>query len=229
MKQNSITNVHSGLSSKGIAKPIVNRRFWSDDERKILSEMFADNYTETICKILNRSYRSVCSQATLMGLKKSEAFMKRELERQADRLRIVGVKSRYQKGRKPENKGKPMPKEVYEKVKRTMFKKGHEPHNTNYDGHERLSKDGYIEIRIRKGRYVLKHRHVWEQANGKVPKGYIVVFKNRDPKNIVLENLELISREENMQRNTIHRFPTELKSTIRLVKKLKRTINEKQN
>lgn len=95
--------------------------------------------------------------------------------------------------------------------------------------HERISKDGYVEIRIRKGKYVLKHRHVWEQANGKVPKGYIVVFKDRNQNNIVVENLELISREENMQRNTIHRFPYELKSTIRLVNKLKRTINEKQD
>lgn len=164
-----------------------------------------------------------------MGLKKSEAFMKMELERQAERIRMVGVQSRYHKGREPENKGKPMPKEVYEKVKRTMFKKGNKPHNTKYDGHERISKDGYAEIRVRLGKYVLKHRHIWEQANGKVPTGYIVVFKDRNPNNIVLDNLELISREENMLRNTIHRFPAELKSTIRLVNKLKRTINEKQD
>lgn len=221
-------------SSKHIHQPTlhkasVTRRFWSEHERKVMREKFADNYTETICHMLNRSYRSVCSQATLLGLKKSKAFMKMELERQADRLRIVGVQSRYHKGREPENKGKPMPKEVYEKVKRTMFKKGNKPHNTNYDGHERISKDGYVEVRIRLGKYVLKHRHIWEQANGKVPKGHIVVFKDRNPNNIVLENLELISREENMQRNTIHRFPAELKSTIRLVNKLKRTINEKQD
>lgn len=229
MKPNRITNADSGSVSKGIAKPLVTRRFWSDDERKILSEMFADNYTETICKIFNRSYRSVCSQATLMGLKKSEAFMKMELERQADRLRIVGVQSRYHKGREPENKGKPMRKEVYEKVKRTMFKKGNKPHNTTYDGHERISKDGYVEIRIRLCKYVLKHRHIWEQANGKVPKGYIVVFKDRNPNNIVLENLELISREENMYRNSKHGYPLEVIPTLTILNKLKKKIHEKQN
>lgn len=220
---------NSGSVSLAFANRHVTRRFWSEHERKVMIEMFADNYTETVCKILNRSYRSVCSQATLMGLKKSDAFMKMELERQADRLRIVGVKSRYNKGREPENKGKPMSKELYEKCKPTMFKKGNEPHNTNYDGHERISKDGYVEIRIRKGKYVLKHRHVWEQVNGKIPKGFIVVFKDRNHQNIVIENLELISREENMKRNTIHRFPVELKNTIRLVNKLKQTINEKQD
>ena len=46
------------------------RRIWSDNERKILLEMFCDNYTSTICKILNRSYGSVSSQSLLMGLKK---------------------------------------------------------------------------------------------------------------------------------------------------------------
>ena len=141
MKSNISTNVHSGLSRKGIAKPLVNRRLWSDDERKILSEMFADNYTETICKILNRSYRSVCSQSFLMGLKKSDAFMKMELEKQAERLKIVGIAGRYAKGRTPENKGKKMPNDVYEKVKHTMFKKGQLPHNSYNDWVEVLRAD----------------------------------------------------------------------------------------
>ena len=206
------------------------RRYWTEEERKIMTDMFADTYTSDICRLLNRSYSSVSAQASIMGLKKSESFMEIELCRQAQRLRVVGVKSRYKKGRTPENKGKPMPKEVYEKLKHTMFKPGREPHNTHYDGHERTNQDGYIEVRIRKGKYVLKHRYVWEQANGKIPNGMIVVFKDRNPNNICLENLELISQVENLQRNTIHRFPPELKRTIRLLGKLKRTINnEKQN
>ena len=110
-----------------------------------------------------------------------------------------------------------------------MFKKGHEPHNTCYDGHERISKDGYIEVRIMKGKYVSKHRHLWEQSNGKLPKGYILIFKDKNQQNTSLDNLELISREENMRRNTIHRFPNELKTTITLINKLKKTINEKQD
>lgn len=204
--------------------------FWSDDERQIMREMFADNYTETICQLLNRSYRSVCSQASLMGVKKSEAFRKMELGKQADRLKIAGAKYRFVKGQVPENKGKPMPKDVYDKCKNTMFKKGNQPHNTNYDGHERISKDGYVEVRIRKGKYALKQRVVWETLVGKIPKNHIVVFKDRNPQNLALENLELINRAENMQRNTIHRYPAELKEVIRLTNKLKRkTDATKQN
>jgi hypothetical protein len=204
-------------------------RIWTDEEKRIMKETFADNYTEDVCKKLNRSYRSVCSQASLMKLKKSDSFMKMELEKQAQRLRTSGIAHRFYKGSIPANKGKPMAKEVYDKCKATMFKRGQAPHNENYDGHERLSKDGYVEIRIRRGKYVLKHRHIWEQENGPIPKEMILVFKDNNPAHIFLENLELITKAENMKRNTIHRYPAELKRTIRLVKKLNRKINEKQN
>lgn len=205
------------------------RRLWTDQERAILTKMYADSYTIEIATKLSRPITSIYAQANLMGLKKSPSFLKMELQRQAERLKVVGVNGRFSKGHLPANKGKQMPEAVYEKAKLTMFKKGNQPHNTKYNGHERISKDGYLEIRIELGKYVLKHRHVWEQSKGKIPNGYIIVFKDRNPMNIALDNLELITKKENMLRNTLHRFPTELKSTIRLVNKLKRNIHEKQN
>jgi len=115
------------------------RRLWTEKECEVMLSMFADNYTIDVCKILNRTYGSICSQANIMNLKKSDEFRSMELQRQADRLKVVGAKFRYAKGREPENKGKPMSKELYDKCKATMFKKGNEPHNTCYDGHERIS------------------------------------------------------------------------------------------
>jgi len=52
------------------------------------------------------------------------------------------------------------------------------------------------------------------------------VFRDRNPQHIELDNLELVTRAENMRRNTIHRYPPELKSTIRQLSKLKRAISE---
>lgn len=219
--------------SPACAKRHVTRRFWSEQERKIMREMFSDNYTETVCKMLSRSYRSVCSQAALMGLKKSETFMKMELGKQAARLKIVGSKHRYKKGREPENKGKKMPKEIYEKVKHTMFKKGSIPHNSKSAGSEVLRKDKsgkeYLMIKV-PGERKLKHKHVhlWETENGKIRKGFNVVFKDGNPLNCCIKNLECISNAELMQRNTIHRFPYELKTVIKLTHKLKRTIHAKE-
>jgi hypothetical protein len=232
MKPNANKNIHSGFSKKGIIKPIV-KGFWSDNERKILSEMFADNYTESICKILNRSYGSVSTKAALMGLKKSDVFRKMELEKQAERLSIIGVSGRYIKGREPENKGKKMPNEVYEKINHTMFKKGQQSHNSYSDWTEVLRADkkgkNYWLIKLPNERKLKpKHIWLWQTQNGKVEKGFNVVFKDGNQLNCIIENLECISNAELMKRNTIHRFPDELKSTIRLVNKLKRNINAKE-
>ena len=119
---------------------------------------------------------------------------------------------------------------MYERVKVSMFKKGNEPHNTKYDGHERLDpKDGYIYIRISKGKYVLKHRLIWEQHNGQIPKGNIIIFKDKDKYNLNIDNLQMITKRENMLRNTVTKYPIELQQLIKLNNKLKTTLHEKQN
>lgn len=184
------------------------RKIWTDDEQKILTDMYQDHYTAEICRILGRTLSSVYARACILGLKKSEAFRNMELQLQAERLKRVSLEHRYQKGAIPHNKGKKMKPEVYEKVKRTMFKKGSVPHNANYDGHKRVNEEGYTEMRIRPGKYVLLHRYIWEQAHGfDIPNGYVCVFKDNNKQNLALDNLALITREENMKRNTIHRFP----------------------
>lgn len=81
---------------------------------------------------------------------------------------------------------------------KTSFKKGQSPVNHRPVGSERISKDGYIEIKIAEPRkWALKHRIVWESKNGKIPKGHIVVFEDGNKLNLDLENLRLISRSDN--------------------------------
>lgn len=202
---------------------------WTPEDDKIMLEKYADNYTADLCKLLNRTPSSVYGRASFLCLCKSEAFKQMELQRQGDRLKKVGANGRFLKGHVSANKGAKMPKHVYEKAKATMFKKGQLPHNVKHDGHERISKDGYIEVRVALGVYKQKHRIVWEQAHGEIPKGHAVVFKDGNKQNVALENLELITRKLLMQRNSITRFPPELRSTIHQLKKLKQYINEKQN
>jgi hypothetical protein len=212
---------------------MMKRKVWSEHERQILIEMFADNYTETICSVLNRSYGSVSSQSFMMGLKKSDAFHEMEMQRQAERLKTSGKEHRFTKGSIPSNKGKKMSDEVYEKVKNTMFKKSKVPHNAYQVWHEVLRKDkcgkDYWMIKL-PGEKKLKYKHIWlyECKYGKVKKGFNVAFIDGNSLNCTIENLECISNADLMRRNTIHRFPKELKSTIRLVNKLKRTINGKE-
>ena len=69
---------------------------------------------------------------------------------------------------------------------------------------------------------------VWEEANGPIPPGYNIQFRNKNRQDLRLENLYLISRAEQMgTENSIHaRYPEELKKVIRLKGAIKRQITE---
>jgi hypothetical protein len=109
----------------------------------------------------------------------------------------------------------------------TQFKKGRKPHNYKPEGSIRVDKDGFTLIKVN-GKYVLYHRYLWIQENGKVPEGYVVAFKDGDKSNITLDNLELITKQENMLRNTVHRLPEEIKEVINLKKTITRITNGKR-
>jgi hypothetical protein len=219
-------------NSNGEGNSTLKLRNWSEYEQHVLVTMFPDNYTETICNLLNRSYSSVAHRAYLFGLKKSADFKQKELEKQGERLYIAGKSYRYTAGNIPDNKGKKITIDVYKKLSPTMFVKGRVPHNAKKDWEEvyKKSKSGkpYLMVKV-PGIANLQPKHIWlwETKNGKVEKGFNIVFKDGNQLNCTIENLEYISNAELMKRNTIHRFPDELKSTIKLVNKLKKAINEK--
>ena len=102
----------------------------------------------------------------------------------------------------PHNKGKKMPPEVYEKIKPTLFKKGHNM-NARPVGSERIDIDGYTEIKIAMpNKWRLKHVEVWESYYGKVPENHCVIFLDGDKRNFDINNLALITRAENLFLNS---------------------------
>ena len=70
---------------------------------------------------------------------------------------------------------------------------------------EKTMSDGYVYVKIktkgsRKNRYwKVKHRWLWEQTNGKIPKGMIIIFLDGNKNNIVLENLAMITKAEKVK------------------------------
>lgn len=109
-------------------------------------------------------------------------------------------------GSTPMNKGKKqveyMSPESIVKASVGRFGKGNVPSNSKYDGYERISKDGYVEVRIRKGLFRLKHRVEWEKVNGPIPKKHLIVCLSDDVTDCRPENWELITMKENMRRNS---------------------------
>ena len=129
---------------------------------------------------------------------KDDQNFKREIERSRA---IVGVSSQIPTGRTGQfRRGQP----TWNKGKHfcaggrsieTQFKKGHIPKQWRPVGSERVNKDGYIEIKVKEPRtWMLKHRYIWQQHHGEVPKGSMVVFKDGNRKNTDISNLLLITR-----------------------------------
>ena len=79
----------------------------------------------------------------------------------------------------------------------TSFKKGNTPFNHRPVGYERITVDGYVEIKTAEPNvFELKHRWIWEQQHGPVPDNHVLVFKNMNKQNCRLDNLMLITRAE---------------------------------
>ena len=143
-----------------------------------------------------------------------------------------GEAFQFKPGHTPYNKGKKMPAETYEKVKKAMFKQGHKPHNTKPEGtiNIRADKSGrlYQYIKIKDSHWELLQRHIWTQANGEIPAGSVVNFIDGNYMNCELNNLQLKTRGEMAIMNSIHRYPAEVRDLIKLNNKLKAKTNGKQ-
>lgn len=117
-----------------------------------------------------------------------------------------GLTGHFERGHTPHNKGKKqtdyMSKECIERTKTTRFKKGNIPSNHRKVNSERISKDGYIEIKIKEpNKWMKKHRYIYEKANGKIPDGYKVIFLDGNKQNLDLTNLKLVSDAQELIMN----------------------------
>lgn len=141
--------------------------------------------------------------------------------------------SMYRKGQTPHNKGKKqvefMSAEAIEKTKKTRFKKGRQPHNTKFNGYEKICSDGYVYLRVSKGIFKLKHVYNWEAIHGKIPKSHCLKCIDGNKQNTDPTNWRLISRAENMYRNSKLNYPENLIPSLVLVNEINNTINNIKN
>ena len=197
--------------------------------RQQIIDLYPHHSTKYIAELLGVSISKVYNTAWDAKVKKSAEYM---LTPESGRIIEPSVANQFKPGHTPHNKGKQISAEIYEKVAPTMFKKGNKPHNTKPNGtiNIRADKSGrlYQYIKIKDCQWELLQRHVWTQANGEIPPGSVVIFLDGNYLNCELNNLQVISRRENMARNTIQRYPAELQEVMKLTSKLKRKTNGKQ-
>ena len=204
---------------------------WLKIDQIIFSRLYPNYSNAALAHYFGRSAVAINTKASVLGLKKSDRF----IAEQRATLAESGKKHRFAKGHVPMNKGKSQP--VTGRMAETQFKKGCKPKSWKPVGSERLTKDGYLQRKMTDTGYpprdwVSVHHLIWTEHNGPVPDGHVVVFRDGDKTNLCIDNLELITQQENMKRNSLHtNYPPELQKIIHLRGVLNRKINrlEKQH
>ena len=200
---------------------------WTQEEIDILSRLYPNHYAREIAGILGRGISSIHCKAQALGIESS-----REKNQRAGyeaSKSPASIAARFQNGSVPLNKGKKVSPEIYAKMQPTMFKKGQTPVNHRDVGSERVNVDGYIEIKVAEpNRWRLKHRVIWEQVNGVIPKGFNVQFKNHNSQDCRIENLYLISKAEQMAKENSFwaKYPKEIQEIIHLKGVVNRAIHK---
>ena len=204
------------------------KRFWTPAEEQQLTKLYPATPMPELITRFQRDDRAIYSKARSMGLARSAEYLASEHACRLRRGDNIGAAYRFQKGHTTWNAG--MKGWQAEGCQATQFKKGNKPHTWVPIGTEQI-RDGYLwrKVTDHGGRHDWKQVHVllWEQHHGPIPAGLILVFSDRNRANIQPDNLELITRAENCRRNSIHRYPPELKEVIRLQKKLERAIRKR--
>jgi hypothetical protein len=205
------------------------RKPWTKKELQILRAKYPIMPTTELANKLGRSLCSVYGQAYILNIRKDDDYLLTPESGRMCKGSTIGKNTRFKKGQHAWNKNT---KGLTGRNK-TSFKPGQMPNNYRPVGSIRTDKDGYWMIKVADPRkWELLHRNVWKKAHGPIPNGHAIIFKDGNKQNCALENLAIISREDNMLRNTIHRYPEEIKSAIKTLTKLKKTISNhgtKQN
>lgn len=120
-----------------------------------------------------------------------------QLSRHKIRTGMQGHATQFKKGHKTWNKGMKqedfLSKGQINRSKKTRFKRGNVPYTRQEVGTERVNEHGFVEMKIKQPNvWKLKHRHVWEEANGEIPYRHVIMFKDRNKKNCALDNLVMV-------------------------------------
>ena len=200
----------------------MSRCKWTLEETELLIEYYPHRSTKEVAFITGKSIAQCYNKAFALQLHKTPEYLATEA---SGRIKNSRVESQFPKGHTPWNKGM---KGLDIGGHETQFKKGHQPHNHKTVASERIDEDVYTYIKIAEPRkWVLKHRHIYEQHHGKLEPHMIVTFIDKDIGNFAIENLEAITKVENMERNRITKYPQPIQQAVKTLNKLWHAIKSK--
>ncbi|MEG2625791.1 MAG: HNH endonuclease signature motif containing protein [Christensenella sp.] len=176
----------------------TNHRLRSGTPRGIPADSPTKLYPAGVREFIRSNYKGVGhrAMADLLNAKFGTRYTKGQMKSIYSRWKLnSGLLGRFPKGHIPANKGKKG--FSYPGMVKTQFKKGHVPHNWLPVGRERITRDGYTEVKIAEPNiWKLKHRLVWEEHNGPISKGCAIVFLDQNKQNFAIENLQMLQRRQ---------------------------------
>jgi hypothetical protein len=187
---------------------------WCAEEKEYLAKVTPGHHYSEIKELMNGKFNF--------------DFTIDQIKNAINRYKLnTGFSGQFSKGHTPKNKG--VKGVVYEGCKKTWFKKGNEPVNHRPVRSERINVYGYTEVKVAEpNKWKLKQQLVWEEHNGPIPKGHVIVFGDRDKQNFNIDNLILISKKQLLvlNRNNLIKENTDSTKTGIIIADIYMKINE---
>lgn len=167
---------------------------YTEEQAKFIRDNVQGRSTYELTQLFNKTF------GLNLEVRKIRAYMKNHGLRN-------GINAQFKKGHIPANKGT---KGLYNVGgNRTSFKKGNKPQNYKPIGYERVDREGYVLVKVSDTgpwhqRWKHKHKVIWEEANGPIPKGYKLIFLDGNKQNISLDNLQLVTSAQLARLNQHH-------------------------
>jgi hypothetical protein len=163
---------------------------WEPWEDRELERLYPNHTNHWLADYFNVTPTAIGARAYKLQLKKDYNWRS-----------YIGKTSGFPKGNKPWNYNK----KNIRMSRETEFKPGHKPVQTKFDGAISIRYDNgkpYYFIRLEENNWVALHRHIWENINKKkIPEGHVLRFKDYNTLNCDINNLLLVTRQENALMN----------------------------
>lgn len=164
-------------------------RLFTKEQVKFIKQNVKGISNKELVDLVNKTFNLSVTEKQMASFKKNNGL-------------VNGRDGRFKKGQEPWNKGMKGLDCAGENGKKTQFKKGQTPLNYRPVGSERVNVEGYIEIKVADpNEWKLKHRVVWEQANGPIPENHNIIFGDGNRLNCDIDNLILVSKKQMLALN----------------------------
>lgn len=209
--------ISSGLSRAEVAAYTKRNKLLTDEQQAFLAENVLGRPCSELTRLINETFNLNLTEKQVHAAKQRSG-LRSELD------------TKFEKGSIPPNKGR----KGYcaPGSEKGWFARGSRPKNQVPIGTEIITRDGYPVVKVADpNKWKMVHVKNWEEVNGPVPEGFILLHADGDQANADLSNLILASKAEllTMNRHGLIKGDKDLTITGHNIAKLYRKIAEVKN